>query len=382
MAFSGLTARSKAQDSPVLWLSFLAGSLVVHLAAILIGRWYFSQTASPPAGMAQAPLDFVEIDPNASPLKQPQQTAPSKPQPQTQAKAAPPQTSPVEQAQPPDSIQGLARQSAPERSRDPLAPSSAPLNPSAGAPNRTRRAAESSQSGQSPAERSTSKQNSTDSPRSTTSPNPATNSGSSNSSTTNPNPTTNSGSGNSQPSTPSPGTSSPSTSPPSSQSQTPDTTKPENPGDATTGNPTSPSGSGEPLSIATGVRGEVYGTLQEDTYRPEQYARGTVALKSAALPEIKVEFPSKLPVNALDLRLGLVINSEGQVVAADVREDSPTLKQNPNLNDPRVRADIQSVVNGLVLQANADGSLAFNVNLESKEVDAYRIMNIRLNINQ
>ncbi|MBD2082115.1 hypothetical protein [Leptolyngbya sp. FACHB-17] len=366
MGFSGLTARSKAQDSPVLWLSFLAGSLVVHLAAILIGRWYFSQTASPPAGMAQAPLDFVEIDPNAPPLKQPQRTVPSSPQPQTQAKAAPPQTLPAEPAQPPNSIQSLARQSAPERSRDPLAPSSAPLNPSAGAPSRTRRAVKSSQSGQSPAERSTSGQNSTDSPRSTT----------------NPNPTTNSGSGNSQSSTPSPGTSSPSTSPPASQPQTPDTTKPENPGGAATGNPTSPSGAGEPLSIATGIRGEVYGTLQEDTYRPEQYARGTVALKSAALPEIKVEFPSKLPVNALDLRLGLVINSEGQVVAADVREDSPTLKQNPNLNDPRVRADIQSIVNGLVLQANADGSLAFNVNLESKQVDAYRIMNIRLNINQ
>jgi len=39
-------------------------------------------------------------------------------------------------------------------------------------------------------------------------------------------------------------------------------------------------------------------------------------------------------------------------------------------------------VNALILKANADGSLVFNVQMESKDVDAYRILNIQIDLQQ
>lgn len=124
------------------------------------------------------------------------------------------------------------------------------------------------------------------------------------------------------------------------------------------------------------------GGLQEDDFRPEQYAKGTVSLKTAALPAIEVDFSSKLPVKTLDLRLGLSITADGQVVDVSVLDDSPTLRNNPALNDPKFKLDIKSIATNLVLNANADRSLTFNANLESKDAVAYRIMSIQIDLKQ
>ena len=72
------------------------------------------------------------------------------------------------------------------------------------------------------------------------------------------------------------------------------------------------------------------------------------------------------------------------MVYSEVLDDSPSLQQDPKLKDSRVKQDIQSIVQNLILNANADGSLAFNVDLglDSRGLDAYRIMNLRININQ
>lgn len=381
MAFSVSTKRSKTQDSPTFWLSLIAGSLALHLVLLLVGRWYFSQTASTPAGTSQAPLDFVEIDPNAPPLKQP--IAPSNTQTQAELpKAAPPQESVTEATQAPNApgssaIANLPRQAAPERSQSRTAPSP---SPSPTTPiNQPNRSQPTPSPGQLPSDRTTPNQNPTVSPRPTT---PAPNPGATNPAT--PGAST---PGTAAPgaTTPSPGTTTPGTTTPSPGS--PGSTRPETPttstpGGESSGETGSPVGSGESLLVATNIQGRVTGQLQEDTFRPEQYAKGTVTLKSAELQEIEFDFPGKLPVTTLDLRIGLVITPQGQVVDARVLDDSPTLRNNPDLDNPQSRADIQSIVNALVLQANADGSLAFDVKLESKDADAYRILPVQIDLKQ
>ncbi|MGG6269200.1 hypothetical protein ACQ4M3_26385 [Leptolyngbya sp. AN03gr2] len=377
MAFSVLTKRSKSQDSPMLWLSLVAGSLLLHLVLLLLGRWYFSQTASAPAGLTQAPIDFVEIDPNAPPLKNAKPIAPSNTQTQAELpKAAPPQETETTQA--PNSIANLprqieqersqSRQVTPERSQPRITPSP---SPSPTTPiNQPNRSQPTTPQGQLPSDRTTPKQNPTTSPRPTT---PTPNSGG-----------TNSTPGASTPGTTTPGTNQPGTTPSPPSTTRPETPNPETPG--TSGEPSagtgSPAGSGESLVIATNVQGRITGRLEEATFRPEQFAKGTVTLKSAELPNIEFDFPSKLPVKTLNLRLGLTITQAGEVVDASVLDDSPTLQNNPNLNDPQSRADIQSIVNALILKANADGSLAFDVKMESKDVDAYRILNIQIDLQQ
>lgn len=384
MAFSVSTQRSKTQDSPTFWLSLIAGSLAVHLVLLLVGRWYFSQSAIAPAGTGQAPLDFVEIDPNAPPLKAETPIAPSNTQSQAELPKAPPsQASVTEAAQAPNTsplgsevTAALPRQNTTERSQPRItpSPSPAPTTPS-NPPNRTQT---TTPSGQLPSDRVTPRPNPTNPTRptsnSTTSPG-----------NTNPTSPNSSPPGTTTPGTNSPGTTTPGTSSPGSSGSTrPET--PNNSNTGTSGQPSgesgSPIGSGESLSIATNIQGRVTGRLEEAPFRPEQFAKGTVTLKSAELPQIEFDFPGKLPVTSLDLRLGLVITPDGKVVDASVLDDSPTLRNNPDLDNPKSRADIQSIVNALVLQANGDGSLAFDVNLESKNVDAYRILNIRIDLKQ
>ncbi|BAU11857.1 hypothetical protein LEP3755_23600 [Leptolyngbya sp. NIES-3755] len=377
MAFSVLTKRSKPQDSPTFWLSLVAGSLLLHLVLLLLGRWYFSQAASAPAGLTQAPLDFVEIDPNAPPLKQAKPIAPSNTQTQAELpKTAPPQESVAETTQAPNSIANLPRQT-PERSQPRTAPSP---SPSPTTPiNQPNRSQPTPPSGQLPSDRTTPRQNPT---APSTPDRGGTNPSSPGAST--PGATTPGAS----PGTTTPGASTPETTTPSpSPTQSPDsngttsgTTGP------TGGNSTGPISGGTPLAREANVQGLINGALQEDTFRPEQYARGTVTLKSAELSPIKIEDSSQLAEKVLDLRLGLSINSEGQVVDTDVRDDSPTLMRNPKFSDPdsaeaqQARAEIKQIVEQLVFQANADGSLAFDVNLESKGANAYRIINVRVTV--
>lgn len=371
MAFSGLTARSKSQDSPVLWLAFVAGSLVVHLAAILIGRWYFSQTASPPVGVAQAPLDFVEVDPNAPPLKRPQPITPPNPTAQTSPKAPPPQPEPpqpeppqpekVEPSQSSSVVQSLSRQAVPERSSARSTPETR-SNPVA-QPNR-------SQPEQRPTDQTTTPRSPT--PRPTSNPDRTNPSQPPNSSTTG-NPS--SGSPSAQPQTETPS---------NSTTGNPNNSTTDTPANPSTGDPNSPATSGNPLSISTEVQGEIYGSLSEVLYRPEQYARGTVTLKSPPKLAISFDYPSQLPVNVLDLQVGMRITKEGQVVDSEVLDSSPSLQQDARLRERKVKDDIQSIVQGLILNANGDGSLAFEMNLDPKssDLDAYRILNIRVYIKQ
>lgn len=102
MAVSLKRDRTKPQDSPMLWLSVLAGSLAMHLIVLLIGRWYFSQSASAPARGNPAAIEFVEIDPNAvlpSRSVAPSKSASTAPLPKSPASANSPQPAPPPQSQ-------------------------------------------------------------------------------------------------------------------------------------------------------------------------------------------------------------------------------------------------------------------------------------------
>ncbi len=336
MAFSVATNRSRSQDSPMLWLSLLAGSLALHLALLLIGRWYLAQKPNVPAGNPQAPLDFVELDPNAAPLKDAKPIAPSNTPTQTALpKAAPPAT--PEQSQP--STIESTRQTVPEqppKAAKLAQPQTAPLPSSAPSQRLTPRSQPEQLSPKQPGQLSP-KQPSTN-------PNPP------KAPTT---PTEPTSGGNNPPANP----------------DKPDPGSPEKP-------PTSPTEPESPLSITTNLRGEVYGTLEEVGYRPQQFARGSVTLKPFPQDGITFSYPSKIPVSVLDLQLGLSITNTGEVVDVKVLDESPSLHQDSRLRNSKVKQDIESIASGFIM------SLAFNVNLDSSGRNAYRIMKIRLYIKQ
>ncbi|MBD2368121.1 MULTISPECIES: hypothetical protein [Leptolyngbya] len=112
MAFSLSNSRSRSQESPMLWLSVLAGSLALHLVLLLVGRWYLSQSAESRAGGgSQAPLDFIEIDPNAPPLKRAISPSTTGAENGTVTKAAPDAANSEQSGS--SSIQNFTRQTAP-----------------------------------------------------------------------------------------------------------------------------------------------------------------------------------------------------------------------------------------------------------------------------
>lgn len=76
--------RSHRQDSPMLWLSLVGGSLALHLIAVLLGRWYFAQPQKAASSRAPIAIDFVEVNPNATAPKAPKSVTPSNTAPKTQ----------------------------------------------------------------------------------------------------------------------------------------------------------------------------------------------------------------------------------------------------------------------------------------------------------
>jgi TonB family protein len=103
MAVSFKRDRSNHQESPMLWLSVLAGSLVMHLVVLFIGRWYLSQTASAPTGGNPSEVEFVEIDPNtisgSRSVKPPEPSPPNEPPTKSPSAENPPEKSSPIQSQ-------------------------------------------------------------------------------------------------------------------------------------------------------------------------------------------------------------------------------------------------------------------------------------------
>ncbi|MBE9013239.1 hypothetical protein IQ250_23865 [Pseudanabaenaceae cyanobacterium LEGE 13415] len=338
MAFS--IARSKSQDSPTFWLSLTAGSLVVHLVLLLVGRWYFSQTAIAPTGTGQAPLDFVEIDPNVSPSKDAKPIAPSN-NTQTQAelpKAAPSQETEATQA--PNSIANLPRQIEQARSQPRITPSP---SPSPTTPiNQPNRFQPTTPQGQLPTERP----KPTRSPSPTTSPRPTAPVGGSNASPTSPTGGANPDGANLG-STPSGGSN------PSQQN-------PETSGGSATPNPgntspsqsesSSPIGGGTSLSGEATFQGKIAQALERDPYEMQRDGALSITVRDETIQPITLTFPPSLAVKELNLRVLVVMDRDGIVVKTEVRDDSPSFLANPELKDPDIRGNVQGAVDQIFMK--------------------------------
>ena len=120
-----------AQEPPMLWIGVLAGSLVLHLAVLLIGRWYFSRTMSSPASGTPNAIEFVEIDPTATAPSRsvaPSQSANSQPLPKSPSnttspqQAAPTQPQPTQPAPPLEDSTIASRIEAPPKPRPTVKP--------------------------------------------------------------------------------------------------------------------------------------------------------------------------------------------------------------------------------------------------------------------
>lgn len=363
----------------MLWLSVLAGSLVLHLVVLLAGRWYLSQPAGNRAAGSPAPLDFVEVDPNAPALKQPiapSKTATANSTPQT---SAAPESKTSEQSQQP-SIQSLSRQATPERSQSKAATPERSQQPST--QNSTRQAApEQSQpiaspkpetkpnlrssSGEFPTTQTPSQRN-----PATTSPNPTPSTRPSNPS--NPGSTQNPPSDSPGGANPS-GITSPSTSTPSGSTSptNPSTSTPPGNNSADSGQTgeTSPVTSGASLP-GNGLFGGQVSELQIDPNARQDDGALSVTFKMTEIPSI--ELPIAAPKQVLDLRVTVTIdNATGTVAGVNVRDDSPTLLTSPNLKEAS-----QSIAYALLPNA---GQL-FDVIPKSKTDPAFSSRIIRLRI--
>ncbi|MBD1858877.1 MULTISPECIES: hypothetical protein [Leptolyngbya] len=328
MAFSLSNSRSRSQESPMLWLSVLAGSLALHLVLLLVGRWYLSQPASGKAGGdSQAPLEFVEIDPNAPPLKG------SAPSATATENATVPQASPEaatpEQAQ--TSIQSLNRPVTAQRSQPEASAKPEPVQPIRSDSRSTSR--ELSTNPTTPKDNSTSRP-----PTSSRNTNPGTtNPGTTNPGTTNP--------GTTNPGTTNPGTTNPGTT---------------NPGTTNPGT-TNPDDQSQPATSSTDLSGYGNGSfsgqmseLQVDPNAKQDDGALSVTFKTTKITQI---LPITVPNQVLDLRVAVIIdNQDGTVLDVKVLDSSPTLQTAPNLKD-----DAQTIAYNLLVNS---GDL-FNVVLKS-----------------
>lgn len=327
MVVSASTLRSRSQDSPTLWLSVLAGSLALHLVLLLAGRWYLSQTASDRAG-SPAPLDFVEIDPNAPPLKQPVAPKPATANSTPRTSAAPETATPAQSQEP--SIQSLARQATPERSQSQAPPV---RSDSAASPRPETKPDSRSSSGNFP----TNPTQPTRPPATTPTSAPSTQPES------NPSGTTTPGSNSSGTTTPgnSPGTTAP--------GENPGATTPENnppgttaPGATTPGeNPSNPASSGTILS-GNGAFGGLMSDIQVDPNARQDDPAESVTFKITEIPQI--ELPIAPPKQPLDLRVLVEIdNADGTILEVKVLESSPT-----PFTTPKLKEDAQAIAYALL----------------------------------
>jgi hypothetical protein len=314
----------------MLWLSVLAGSLALHLVLLLVGRWYLSQSAESLAGGgSQAPLDFVEIDPNGPPLKRaiaPSSTAKGD---ALVPKAAPEAASP-EQSQS-ASITNFNRQVTPEQSQRAIAPQPEQRkSPDLLKP--TQPDLQSSDSSQTAPAQST--RGTTTTPpnaNSSSRPSPSSNAGSN--SSQNGNNSSQPGNGSATTTNPNPsGTSSSQGNP--SQTNDPSSNNSQNP------NPNSPNSSPATSSNklpSGGLPGEgSFGgqllSLELDPNAKQDDGALSVAFATTKIPPIQL--PVTAPQQPLDLRITVTIdNSTGEVVGSTVRKDSPTLQASPELED-------------------------------------------------
>jgi hypothetical protein len=352
MMFSVSNKSARSQDSPMLWLCVLAGSLAFHLIVILVGRWYLSQPAGGRVGGgAQAPLDFVEIDPNAPPLKQavtPSASAPENaaipksaeaPEAPESGKASienftrqTPERSPTETRQSPEPVKPVQPDLRSNPSAQPVQPTrpSDPLQPKSNSPTRPT---------------NSQKPEPTSKPNSPSDAVPA-----------KPEPFKPTPRDDDKPAVDKPGT------PSQDQVQEP----------VESGNDLTGQGSGQ----FTGSMSD----LQVDPNAKQDDGALSVTFAITEIPPIAL--PIKAPNQMLDVRVAVEIdNVEGTIIGVKLLDDSPSLRADPNLRD-----DANTIVNSLLVApdpANPDKPRRlFNVKVKpvtNPPVTTPRIMRMQIN---
>ncbi|MCU0549208.1 MAG: hypothetical protein MUC48_07660 [Leptolyngbya sp. Prado105] len=354
MAFSGLTSRSRLQESPTLWLSVLGGSLALHLVVLLVGRWYLSQPMSSRAGGSQAPLDFVEIDPNAPPLKRSISPSSTATENAPVPKAAPESANPKQSA----SIEQFNRQVRAERSQPEISSKSEPIK-------QTKPDLRSDRLPRSP-------ETTPNSDRSTRPPSSSNN------------PTT--------PKQNSPEDSAPKPNQPSSpEMNSTDSTKP-NTSDPTQPNSTDPgkvekNDPGDPNNVVdpknplirglsgSAFQGQIVGALEEDPNQRQKEGSLEVKLKNNSLQGITLDAPIPVPSKTLDLKVGMSIDPQGRVIDAVVRYSESATQ----IDDPVVREQIQGAVQQALYSSNDLFDVQLEVNTNPEQL-SFRIARIQFQV--
>lgn len=377
------------RDSPLFWLLVLAGSLALHLAVLLIGRWYLTQTSRSQVAGASKAIEFVEVDPNASISSQPpaidnanpNRIAPSNTT--TESASSPQSAPPPRDAEPSStaSIQGFQTSPPPARSRPSPAPQ--PLEPSVTRPTQTRVPETPASTGQQPTNPEPDRATPRPSPTPSTSPptRPAPPSSDESPASPIPNPQTSPspsvpGSQTDEtpnpPSTPNPQPSNPAPSTPDPRPSDPST--PEVPDSGASGTPLPPvdSSGQQPLpSGAQTYQGQIVGQLTIPPFAGQTSAKSAVLV--SPLQSFDIE-PSQIDSardlsgeTVLELRVNFSIDNEtGEFLRINrIEDDSPILLRRPELDRSRLQEIARNVLEGTKYKVDVEPGPNGNISPES-----------------
>jgi hypothetical protein len=345
------------RESPLFWLYLIGASLAMHLVILLIGRWYLMQTSSLQTATISSkdPIEFVEIDPNASISNASSPVSPSQKAPSSSAQL--PESAPLSSGTPiePESSKTTIVANSPFTSTPSTpknSPSPAPIQPGKLENQPTGSVSPSGGISQTSPPRPSS---SSSKPRQTSAPQPST---PSNSGESAPQPSTPSNSGQAQ----SPPNSNNNSSPSAQPSEPEPSSSPSgSPGTNSSGSSSSSGASDEPVGSNSPLQGDVQVATQlTGDLQPVRNGGGnsgkSARLRQGTIPKMAVQYPPALnpPLTELDLQVTVVIdNQTGKVQQTDVRDDSPTLLQHPTLK----REDLESYVDQIFVDLTFDVTL-------------------------
>lgn len=128
-------------------------------------------------------------------------------------------------------------------------------------------------------------------------------------------------------------------------------------------------------------QGKIAQTLERDPNERQRDGALSITVKNETIPQLKIEFPAKLPAQVLDLKVLIVMDREGRVVQTEVRDDSPSFQTNPELKDSKIRENVQAVVNNLLSSTNDLFEVKPEANATSDQLFS-RIAQIQLRVSQ
>lgn len=330
--------RNKRQDSPMLWLSVLAGSLALHLVLLLIGHWYFSRPQGSPSGSA-TPIE-IAIAPNSDAATAERSSTVEPNSPANKPSTA---TTPIE----PQNTPSIARAPINSVTSDRNRPFSSPQP-------LTRRSQQSASpnEGQQPLNRTTAGRSDR---RNSSSSNSATNTG------TSQNRGNSEATGTSNSASQDPGTN-------GSTSQNPNSSNSSNSAKNSNASQNSNSSSQGPATSKTQLPGELNfsavisqialaqsgsnasGYCGSDPTQPRCGTNSAQQVKTQL--DVKrsepgvIQYPSNLKsLQSLNLRVHFVLdNASATVVSVEVLEDSPTLQENRGLSRDSLKSVAEAVL--------------------------------------